>query len=351
MRVSVIPGGGKQPHRQWSPWRQRVETGWRLAAAAAGPRQRTGRPPASNPAPKPLVRSDGAGAIRPSRHGLIEHARGWCGGGVAVGGQVAEAPISWNPQACAHRIEDPLVGLVQQQPQSIWLVAVPGVLQAGLPARQASSAPRRTCKTSCHHSSESAGSHRGWRYGLHQGMALLACWQGQALRGGHPSAFGNPARPIVSAKGRLRAPTRRRHAPKQDAGAAVIQAIQRLSWSAPITRTRRHRAQRKVMAAVIKGKTRKPLAGRRQIEGHRWFCPQGAWNAGGRAEEVVGAGGGQQDQIEILRLPSPPWAIEAAARRKMVARLVSVLPGPSDAAAAMPVRLANPGVVVSTRKR
>ena len=49
-------------------------------------------------------------------HGLVEHQRDRGGGGVAIAGQVAEHPLGGNGEALGHGIEDPLVGLVQQQP-------------------------------------------------------------------------------------------------------------------------------------------------------------------------------------------------------------------------------------------
>jgi len=98
-----------------------------------------------------------------------------------------------------------------------------------------------------------------------RGWTLLARLQGQAL-GAAPSELHSETQQNIVAPGQLRAPTAAGAIAEQDAGAAVIQSIQRLSGQRLDPPDARIVPAAQVMAPAVIRANRKPLHGRRQTK-------------------------------------------------------------------------------------
>jgi hypothetical protein len=90
---------------------------------------------------------------------------------------------------------------------------------------------------------------------------------------------------------------------EQDTGAAVVPVEPAAELVGPDHQHPPHGAAADVLGRRDQGE-QEAAAGRREIEGHRPVGPQGRLHPRSRAEQVVRAGGGQQDQIHLLGGPA-----------------------------------------------
>ena len=136
----------------------------------------------------------------------------------------------------------------------------------------------------------------------HHGGVLLALGQGEAAVAAAIGAHAEAQQAVVGPGAGLH-----RHGggaiAEQHAGAAIVPVDPAAELVGADHQGAAHAAAADVLAGGDQGK-QEAAAGGRDVEGHGVAGPQHPLDPRGRTEEVVGAGGGQNDQVQVARLPA-----------------------------------------------
>ena len=214
-------------------------------------------------------------------------------------GEVAEHPIVGDGEAIGHRIEDPLVGLVQQQPVEIGGAQPPAGEQLGQDRRHL--AHGELVDLLAVHANWLEAAHLG-REPIEQGAVLVHLGQGEAAIAAAIGAHAEGEQAILRCRAALQGHGAGAVA-EEHAGAAVLPVHPAAQLVGADHQGAAHRTTAQVVGGGDQGEE-EAAAGGREIEGHGVHGAEGGLHPWGGAEEVVGAGGGQQDEIKILGPPA-----------------------------------------------